>query len=103
MTPLNLSALFRPMAAQLRLAAGVSVLAGVLVLAPSVYMLQVYDRVINSRRHTTLALLTLAVVLVPMLCWYYWPGCPASCCARSGSRLTKSWPRACMTCRLRPV
>jgi len=34
-----------------------------LVLAPTVYMLEVYDRVVNSRSHLTLAMLTLMVVL----------------------------------------
>jgi len=39
-----------------------SVFVNVLVLAPSVYMMQVYDRVVNSRNHTTLLMLTLLVV-----------------------------------------
>lgn len=39
-----------------------SVVAAVLVLAPSVYMLEVYDRVVNSRSHMTLAMLTLLVI-----------------------------------------
>lgn len=55
------------MAAQLRLAWAFSVLAGLLALAPSVYMLQVYDRVINSRNYSTLVMLTLAVVLAYVL------------------------------------
>ncbi|MEI6027753.1 MAG: type I secretion system permease/ATPase [Betaproteobacteria bacterium] len=40
-----------------------SLIAGLLVLAPSVYMLEVYERVVNSRSHATLLMLTLAVVL----------------------------------------
>lgn len=40
-----------------------SVLAGLLVLAPTVYMFEVYDRVVNSRNAMTLAMLTLAVFL----------------------------------------
>jgi len=40
-----------------------SFIAGILVLAPSAYMLEVYDRVIQSRNHLTLLMLTLAVVL----------------------------------------
>lgn len=34
----------------------------ILVLAPSGYMLEVYDRVVNSRNHTTLLMLTLLVI-----------------------------------------
>ena len=43
-------------------AGGFSLLAGLLVLAPSVYMLEVYDRVVNSRNHFTLLMLTVAVL-----------------------------------------
>ena len=39
-----------------------SLVASLLVLAPSVYMLEVYARVVDSRSHTTLVMLTLAVV-----------------------------------------
>ena len=45
-----------------RRAAWLSVIASLLVLAPSGYMLEVYDRVVNSRSHMTLAMLTLLVV-----------------------------------------
>lgn len=45
-------------------AAALSVVASVLVLAPSAYMLEVYDRVVNSRSFTTLAMLTLLVLAV---------------------------------------
>lgn len=41
-----------------------SVLAGVLVLGPSWYMLEVYDRVVGSRSISTLLMLSLAVVLL---------------------------------------
>lgn len=41
---------------------GFALLGGLLMLAPTVYMLEVYDRVVNSRSHMTLAMLTLAVV-----------------------------------------
>ena len=37
--------------------------ASLMVLAPSIYMLEVYDRVVQSRNHWTLLMLTLAVVL----------------------------------------
>ncbi|OIP16567.1 MAG: peptidase [Comamonadaceae bacterium CG2_30_59_20] len=54
-------------------AAGFSVVASLLVLAPSGYMLEVYDRVVNSRSHMTLTMLTLLVlsayVLMEVLEW----------------------------------
>lgn len=40
-----------------------SAFSGLLVLAPSGYMLEVYDRVVNTRNHTTLVMLTLIVLL----------------------------------------
>ncbi|WP_315129053.1 type I secretion system permease/ATPase [Comamonas antarctica] len=43
-------------------AGGFSLLASLLVLAPSVYMLEVYDRVVNSRNPFTLLMLTVAVL-----------------------------------------
>ncbi len=43
-------------------AGGFSLLASLLVLAPSVYMLEVYDRVVNSRNHFTLVMLTMVVL-----------------------------------------
>ncbi len=42
---------------------GFALVTALLVLAPTVYMLEVYDRVVNSRSHLTLAMLTLMVVL----------------------------------------
>lgn len=39
-----------------------SVFTAILVLVPSAYMFQVYDRVVNSRNHTTLLMLTLLVL-----------------------------------------
>ncbi len=39
-----------------------SLFVNVLTLSPALYMLQVYDRVVNSRNHTTLLMLTLLVV-----------------------------------------
>jgi ATP-binding cassette subfamily C exporter for protease/lipase len=54
-------------------AAWFSLFSCLLVLAPSGYMLEVYDRVVNSRNHLTLAMLTLAVlgayVLMEVLEW----------------------------------
>jgi ATP-binding cassette subfamily C exporter for protease/lipase len=46
----------------LRSAAWFSFVSAVLVLAPAAYMLEVYDRVVNSRNLATLLMLTLAVV-----------------------------------------
>ena len=50
-----------------------SLLASLLVLAPSVYMLEVYGRVVNSRSHMTLWMLTLLIlgvyVLMEVLEW----------------------------------
>ena len=43
-------------------AAALSVFASLLLLAPSAYMLEVYDRVVNSRSHTTRGMLTLLVI-----------------------------------------
>ncbi len=54
-------------------AAWFSLVSSLLVLAPSWYMLEVYDRVVNSRSTTTLVMLTLAVlaayVLMEVLEW----------------------------------
>ncbi len=54
-------------------AAWFSLFSCLLILAPSGYMLEVYDRVVNSRNHLTLAMLTLAVlgayVLMEVLEW----------------------------------
>ena len=44
-----------------------SVIVNVLVLAPSAYMMEVYDRVVNSRSHTTLLMLTILVVGIYVL------------------------------------
>ncbi len=54
-------------------AAWLSLAASLLVLMPSAYMLEVYDRVVNSRSHMTLAMLTLLVlalfVVMEVLDW----------------------------------
>lgn len=42
--------------------AAFAIIAGLLVLVPSWYMLEVYDRVLNSRNHFTLVMLTLLVL-----------------------------------------
>ena len=55
------------MAAHLRRVLLYGVLCNVLALAPSVYMLQVYDRVINSGNLNTLAMLT--VLIVGLYAW----------------------------------
>jgi ATP-binding cassette, subfamily C, bacterial exporter for protease/lipase len=50
-----------------------TLVASLLVLAPTGYMLEVYDRVVNSRNYTTLSMLTLAVlfayVIMELLEW----------------------------------
>jgi len=53
----------RALAPFYRRAFGFSLAGGLLVLAPTLYMLEVYDRVVNSRSHTTLLMLTLLVLL----------------------------------------
>jgi ATP-binding cassette subfamily C exporter for protease/lipase len=53
----------KPMRAQMGRAFVFTVVAGLLVLAPSVYMLEVYARVVDTRNHLTLWMLTLAVVV----------------------------------------
>ena len=42
---------------------GFALIGSLLMLVPTVYMLEVYDRVVNSRSHMTLAMLTVMVVL----------------------------------------
>ena len=44
-----------------------SLCTAILVLAPSVYMLEVYDRVVNSRSHKTLVMLTIIVIAAYIL------------------------------------
>lgn len=58
----ELRSLFKPIWPILRRAALFSITAGLLMLAPSVYMLEVYARVVDSRSHMTLLMLTLAVM-----------------------------------------
>ena len=58
-----LTEVFRPHFPQLRRAFVVTLIAGMLVLAPSVYMLEVYSRVVDARSLTTLLTLSLAVVM----------------------------------------
>lgn len=53
----------RALAPFYRRAFGFALAGGLLVLAPTLYMLEVYDRVVNSRSHTTLLMLTLLVLL----------------------------------------
>lgn len=53
-----------PLLPFVRRAALYGAVASLLVLAPSVYMLEVYDRVVNSRSHLTLAMLTVLVLAI---------------------------------------
>jgi ATP-binding cassette subfamily C exporter for protease/lipase len=58
----DLRAALRELGPCARLAIGFSLVSSLLVLAPSWYMLEVYDRVVNSRNALTLAMLTIAVL-----------------------------------------
>lgn len=65
--PTELRSAFLALAPFFRRAAGFSLVVSALVLVPSVYMLEVYDRVVNSRSVVTLAMLTLLVLLLYVL------------------------------------
>ena len=71
MTPAKNSSELRQAIAELRpfflRASGLSLVASLLVLAPTGYMLEVYDRVVNSQSHKTLAMLTLLVLSIYLL------------------------------------
>ena len=62
--PSELALAFNPIKPVLYKAVGFSLVISLLALAPAVYMLEVYDRVVNSRSGMTLAMLTLLVVLI---------------------------------------
>lgn len=62
--PSELALAFNPIKPVLYKAVGFSLIISLLALAPTVYMLEVYDRVVNSRNGMTLVMLTLVVVLV---------------------------------------
>ena len=72
-SPSELGAAVKELQPYFRRAALFSVFASLLILAPSVYMLEVYDRVVNTRSHMTLAMLTVVVlfafVLMEVLEW----------------------------------
>jgi ATP-binding cassette, subfamily C, bacterial exporter for protease/lipase len=61
-TNTELSEAFRKVRPAFIKATWFSLFSSLLVLAPSAYMLEVYDRVVNSRSHLTLAMLTLLVL-----------------------------------------
>jgi len=61
--PSELTMAFEPLRPTLYKAILFSLIISMLALAPTVYMLEVYDRVVNSRSDTTLAMLTILVVL----------------------------------------
>jgi ATP-binding cassette subfamily C exporter for protease/lipase len=65
--PSELGAAISELMPYFRRAALFSVFASLLILAPSVYMLEVYDRVINTRSHMTLAMLTVVVLFAYLL------------------------------------
>ena len=62
-TPSELSQALEPLRPEIYRAIGFSLLISFLALSPTVYMLEVYDRVVNSRSDVTLLMLTLMVVL----------------------------------------
>jgi ATP-binding cassette subfamily C exporter for protease/lipase len=59
----ELSQALEPLHPEIYRAIGYSLLISFLALSPTVYMLEVYDRVVNSRSEATLLMLTLMVVL----------------------------------------
>jgi ATP-binding cassette subfamily C exporter for protease/lipase len=61
--PSELALAFEPLKPVLYKAIGFSTLISLLALMPTVYMLEVYDRVVNSRSGMTLSMLTVLVVL----------------------------------------
>jgi ATP-binding cassette subfamily C exporter for protease/lipase len=61
--PSELALAFEPLKPVIFRAIGFSMLISLLALAPTVYMLEVYDRVVNSRSGITLAMLTVMIVL----------------------------------------
>jgi ATP-binding cassette subfamily C exporter for protease/lipase len=61
--PSELALAFEPLKPVIAKAIGFSTLISLLALAPTVYMLEVYDRVVNSRSGMTLAMLTVLIVL----------------------------------------
>lgn len=62
-TPSELSVAFEPLKPVILKAIGFSTLISLLALMPTVYMLEVYDRVVNSRSGMTLLMLTVLIVL----------------------------------------
>jgi len=61
--PSELALAFEPLKPVIFKAIGFSTLISLLALAPTVYMLEVYERVVNSRSGMTLAMLTVMIVL----------------------------------------
>jgi ATP-binding cassette subfamily C exporter for protease/lipase len=61
--PSELSLAIEPVMPVILKAVGFSTLISLLALAPTVYMLEVYDRVVNSRSSMTLAMLTVMIVM----------------------------------------
>jgi ATP-binding cassette subfamily C exporter for protease/lipase len=61
--PSELSQALEPLRPEIHRAIGFSLMISFLALSPTVYMLEVYDRVVNSRSDVTLLMVTLMVVL----------------------------------------
>ena len=60
--PSELSLALKPLMPVIKLAMGFSTVISLLMLAPTVYMMEVYDRVVNSQSAMTLAMLTVMVM-----------------------------------------
>ena len=60
--PSELSLALKPLMPVIKLAIGFSTVISLLMLAPTVYMMEVYDRVVNSQSAMTLAMLTVMVM-----------------------------------------
>ena len=61
--PSELTLAFEPLKPVIYKTIGFSILISLLALMPTVYMLEVYDRVVNSRSGMTLLMLTMLIVL----------------------------------------
>ena len=61
--PTELTRAIEPIKPEILKAIGFSTVISLLALAPTAYMLEVYDRVVNSRSGVTLVMLTMMVVL----------------------------------------
>lgn len=61
--PITLHTLLAPMHAALWYACGFSIFVNLMLLSPTLYMLQIFDRVLSSRSESTLAMLSIGVAI----------------------------------------